>query len=311
MDVLVFDRYFCDLVITGLPELPRLGMDVFGEEMSLQAGGTFNAVRALHRLGLQVGWVCDFGDDLFSQFVLGEVRREGVDTSLFRYHDHPVRSFSLAFSDENDRGFISYMDPVEPGERIPYLIAHKPRSLLLSVLEYDSNLEATVEAAHKIGAQVYMDCQAGSATLDTPGVIPALRAVDVFLPNASEALQLTGAESIEGAFEILTGYARLVVIKMGPDGAIGGERTSKVHVPGIDVQVRDTTGAGDCFNAGFIYGQLRGEPLENCLTIGNICGGLSTTSLGTVATPNEAEVWMWLRRESTRSEHVVVKTESQ
>ena len=77
-DTLIFGEYFCDLIVTGLPELPRLGADLFGTGLGMLAGGSFNTVRALHRLGAQVGWVCDFGNDLFSQFVLSEVRQEGM-----------------------------------------------------------------------------------------------------------------------------------------------------------------------------------------------------------------------------------------
>src|SRR5215213_3850059 len=133
-DVLTFDPYFCDLIVTGLPELPRLGLDLFGTDMGIEAGGTFNSVRALHRLGVRVGWACDFGNDLFSQFVLSEVAKEGVDTRLFRMHDQPVRVFSLAFSYAHDRGFISYMDHLEAVDPVPYIERYRPKAILMNVL---------------------------------------------------------------------------------------------------------------------------------------------------------------------------------
>ena len=71
-----------------------------------------------------------------------------------------------------------------------------------------------------------------------------------------------------------------MVIKNGADGCIcsqGGEVSS---VASIDVKVVDKTGAGDNFNCGFIYGQVRGYSLHDSLRIGNICGGLSTTIFG-------------------------------
>jgi sugar/nucleoside kinase (ribokinase family) len=60
--------------------------------------------------------------------------------------------------------------------------------------------------------------------------------------------------------------------------------------------VVDTTGAGDCFNAGFLYGHLNGNPLEQSLRYGNICGGLSTTGYGTEATPTLTEFQQELQR---------------
>ena len=294
-DVLMFGGYFCDLIITGLPELPRLGLDLFGTGMGLHAGGTFNTVRALHRLGMRVGWVCDFGDDLFSQFVLSEIHQEGVDTSLFRYHDRPVRWFSLAFSFAGDRGFISYIDPVEPYDRIPYVLDYKPGCILLGSLEYGPEMMELVDAARRVGALVYMDCQATPATLKTPGVVETLRSIDAFLPNASEAVQITGAANVEQAADILSAMIPLVVIKLGPEGALARTKDCKFYSPALDVEVVDTTGAGDCFNAGFLYSHLRDQPVEISLRAGNICGGLSTTTSGTGAAPSEEEIKKYLQ----------------
>jgi sugar/nucleoside kinase (ribokinase family) len=289
-EVLLFDGYFCDLIVTGLPEMPRLGADLFGTAMGIHAGGTFNVARALHRLGVRAGWVCDFGNDLFSQFVLSEVRREGVDTGLFRFHDRPIRAFSLAFSYSDDRGFISFMDPVEPYPRSPYILELRPRCVLLQNLEVGPDFRALVEAAGQVGAQVCMDCQSTNLTLETPGVVEALEMVDLFLPNAGEARRLTGADTTEAAADILAGFCPLVVIKQGACGALARTRELQIQSPALDVAVLDTTGAGDCFNAGFLYSHLRGDPLETSLRYGNICGGLSTTTHGTEATPTAAEI---------------------
>lgn len=299
-EVITFNRYFFDLVITGLQDIPRLGMDIFGQAMSTQAGGTFNTVRALHRLGVRVGWVCDFGNDVFSRFVLEEVRREGVDTGLFRYHDHPVRSFSLAFSFAHDRGFISYMDPPKPIDRIAYLMEHQPKALLLCSLEYGPEALALVEAAHCIGAKVYMDSQSTEVRLEDPGVTEMLAAVDVFMPNAMEACRLTGVEDLDQAVKALSGLTPLLVVKMGAEGALAEGRGIKLFSPGIQVSPLDTTGAGDCFNAGYIYADLRGKPLEERLRCGNICGGLSTTDYCTVAAPTQEELEAYLRGEQAR-----------
>jgi sugar/nucleoside kinase (ribokinase family) len=293
-DVLIFGGYFCDLIVTGLPELPRLGADLFGTGMGIHAGGTFNTVRALHRLGLRVGWVCDFGNDPFSQLVLSEIAQEGVDMSLFRVHQRPQRAISLAYSFANDRGFISYMDPVEAYPRAPFILEHRPRCLLFHYLEYGPEAVELARTARQVGALIGMDCQATRATLETPGVAEALRQVDVFLPNASEALGLTGAADIAGAAEALAALAPLVVIKLGEDGALARSAEQEIYAPALQVEVIDTTGAGDCFNAGFLFGYLRGNPLETCLRIGNICGALSATAYGASATPSWEEAQRFL-----------------
>ena len=114
-DVLLFGDYFCDIIITGLSEIPHLGADVFGDSMEIAPGGAYILAVALHRLGVNVRWAAYLGDDLFSRFLFEEAKKEGIDTSLFQQTDGPLRSLSLSFSFAHDRGFISYTDPV-PGD---------------------------------------------------------------------------------------------------------------------------------------------------------------------------------------------------
>ena len=290
-DVLTFDSYFCDLIVTGLPELPRLGLDLFGTDMGIEAGGTFNSVRALHRLGAKVGWVTDFGTDLFSQFVIGEAEKEGVDTALFRRHDRPVRIFSVAFSFAHDRGFISFKDKVARFDRARYVRKYRPRAVLIASIETEARGRALAQAAREVGATVFLDSQATSKTLQTRGAREILAMSDVLLLNVAEALGICGATDRDAAGRALADIAPLVVLKSGADGAYAYRRGKRpVHAPGLRVKVVDTTGAGDCFNAGFIAAHLRGKPLARCLAEANVCGALSTTAHGTVATPTLAEV---------------------
>src|SRR5690606_38546623 len=124
----------------------------------------------------------------------------------------------------------------------------------------------------------------------------ALRRVDVFMPNAAEACALTGRREPVEALEVLSRLCRLVVIKDGANGAYAGYGDGHVvHAPAIPIKVVDTTGAGDCFAAGFLKAWLDGRPLAECLRWGNICGGLSATARGgATAAPTLAEVQQWL-----------------
>ena len=295
-DVLLPDGYFCDLIFTGLPELPRLGADLFGTGFDMVPGAVFYTALALHRLGVRAGWACDFGDDFASRFVLDAARREGIDDSLFRLHDRPLRRVSVSFSFAHDRGFISYQDPLPNDSPIPLIERHRPRVVLLSHLRYGPDLLALAAATHACGGLVYMDCQARPETLADPDVAAALRAVDIFAPNRDEALHLTSAATVEQALARLADLTQLAIVKCGADGALARRGAEIARAPGIVVPVLDTTGAGDCFNAGFLDGYLRGEALEHCLRRGNICGGLSTTARGGGAVPTAAQVEAWMER---------------
>jgi sugar/nucleoside kinase (ribokinase family) len=295
-DIIVFGEYFCDLIVTGLTEIPRLGADIFGTSMGIVTGGSFNTVRSLHRLGLRVGWAADFGSDLFSQNALDEIRQEGVDTHLFRHHDRPVRSFSLAFSCGNERGFISYIDPVEKYPREPLVYTQRPPCVFLCGLEYGPEIPALAGAVHEVGGLLGMDSQSTRATLKTPGVVEALQAVDLFMPNSEEAMSITGTRCPDEAAALLACYTPLVVIKQGGEGVLAQSGERVLTAPAIPVTVLDTTGAGDSFNAGFLYSHLRGDPLEVSLAYGNICGGISTTGYGASAVPTAEEAEAYYRK---------------
>jgi len=295
-DVMLKGPYFCDMIFTGLPRMPKLGEDLYSQQLEVVPGGTFYTATAMKRLGLRTGWVCQFGNDMFSQFVLQAAQREGLDEALFQFYDHPVRSVAAAFSFPHERGFVSYMDPLPEVSLMPLIQQYKPRCLFLPSLRTD--ILEMIEVAHRVGTMVYMDCQAHHTSIHVPEVDAVLRAVDIFAPNSSEALALTGCDSAEKALEELNALTPLVIIKSGAQGAAARDRHANYQVPGISVTPIDTTGAGDCFNAGFLYGYLRGRSVEECLRLGNICGGLSTTAPGGSAVPTADEAQAWLNRYS-------------
>ena len=114
-------------------------------------------------------------------------------------------------------------------------------------------------------------------------MIAALGYVDVFAPNETEALQLTGETAVSDALTKLAAIVPTAVIKLGAKGAIAQRGSEIITIPPIAVTPVDTTGAGDSFNAGFIYGLLQDASLADCLRYGNIVGGLSTTQAGGTA----------------------------
>ena len=297
-DVLLLGDYFCDLIITGLSEVPRLGADVFGEAMEIAPGGAYILSVALHRLGVRTRWRARLGNDPFSQFIVSEARREGLDQSLFEARPAPYRSLSVSFSFAHDRGFISYLDPA-PADGLPFHLVAEQRPRWVINVPFDGSAESRrfVDAVHAQGGRVYTDCQYVTTTLAEPGLADLLCQVDIFAPNESEARQLTGAATPEEALARLSDLCPLVIVKCGADGALARSGDQVWRAPAIPVQTIDTTGAGDCFNAGFLAARLRGEPIPVCLQWGNIAGGLSTTARGgAAAAPTFTELQAWLAR---------------
>ncbi len=282
-DVLLTGAYFCDMVFNGLPEMPQLGRDVFSSSFDMVAGGVFYTAQALQRLGVRAGWLCDVGNDLFSRFIIESAEAEGLDTSLFRHHERPLRRIAAAFSFAHDRGFVSYMDELPDPLPLDEIEQYKPRCLFLPHIGYWQTLPALAELPQRPGMLVYMDCQDTTLTLETPGLIEALGYVDVFAPNETEALHLTGETAVSDALTKLAAIVPTAVIKLGAKGSTARRGSERITIPPIAVTPVDTTGAGDSFNAGFIYGLLQDASLADCLRYGNIVGGLAAAQAGGTA----------------------------
>jgi sugar/nucleoside kinase (ribokinase family) len=108
---------------------------------------------------------------------------------------------------------------------------------------------------------------------------------------------MTGKADIPSAACALGELCPLVVIKVGPDGSYAFQDGKLVHDPAIPVEPLDTTGAGDCYNAGFLKAWLDGKPIEECLRWGNIVGGLSTLARGgTGRVVTVEDVWEYLSK---------------
>ena len=297
VDVLIVGRYFCDLVFSDLAELPRLGHEVYSREFHLIPGGAYNAAAALHRLGVSSAWPCRFGNDPFSQFVKASALREGMNPAIFTDLDHPSLHLTAAFSFDEERAFLSYSDPLPPYAFGNLIMELRPRWIYITHLVLGDELQEMVVAAGRTGAKIFMDCQAHAHTLEELPVQAALRTVDVFSPNRAEAERLTGLTEMTLMLQALAAYAPMVVIKDGKGGSHLQNAQSRLHAAALEVKVTDTTGAGDNFDSGFLYGLLHAYSLQACLVAGNICGGLSARGFGGTSTSaTEEELHRYLHQ---------------
>jgi sugar/nucleoside kinase (ribokinase family) len=289
-DVLLDGGYFCDLLFGGLPRMPALGSEVFGDEFAMTPGWTYRTALALTRLQVRAGWAVDFGDDLFSRYVMEEAARAGIGTELFRIHQGPVRRVSAAFVRGNDRAFVTYMDEIEVPSVGPLIEAHRPQWTVLGSLEYGDRFREIATSARRSGTRLFMDCQDVAVTLATPGVAEAISAVDIFAPNDLEAKRLTGQRSTAAALGILAGLGPTVVVKRGRFGSVAQAGATTWRAAPLPVQPESTAGAGDCFIAGFLYGLLHGADTGEALRLGNVVGGLATSARDGSRLPDEVQL---------------------
>jgi hypothetical protein len=296
-DVLVVGDYCLDLIFACLPKFPALGIEIVADQFAEVPGGAYNAAIALHRLGVKVGWAGDFGNDPYSQIVLNSARSEGMDDTLFIHHARPMRRITIAASYPQERAFIAYYDP-SPAVPAAFkaLVTSSARLLYVAGLYHGSALSAGISLVRAKRMMLVMDGNSeDDATLSDPSIRNAVASSDLFLPNSSEVLRLTGETDLANGVHVLTGLCPLVVVKDGAGGAYACTSTETLHAPAISIDPVDTTGAGDCFNAGFICAWLKKLPLIECLRWGNVVGGLSTLALGGVGkVVREDDVLPWL-----------------
>lgn len=286
-DVVVVGDYCLDLIFTGLPSLPILGNEIIARAFCQTLGGACNSVIAMHRLGLNVGWAADFGNDEYSQLVLTKIEDEGIDRSLFIIHQQPLKKITISLSNPNDRAFIAYYDPDPPipaGLRL--LPRIKGKLLYVPGIYTGTGTFSAISLLKRHGIKVCMDGNSNQIhTLKEPKIQRILKNLDLFFLNRKEITQVTEIPDLEKAIFKLSEYTNLLVVKDGKNGAYAYQNKELFHCPAINVKVIDTTGAGDCFNAGFIKAWLSGKPINECLQYGNILGGLSTTAMGGIGRP--------------------------
>jgi sugar/nucleoside kinase (ribokinase family) len=141
------------------------------------------------------------------------------------------------------------------------------------------NLPALFQRARSLGLTTSLDTNYDPSE-QWRGFDELLAATNVFLPNEAEAKSLSGAANAEESAIRLGARTDTVAIKLGAQGALGVSPSQSVRVDSIPVKVIDTVGAGDSFDAGFIYGYLHGWKLEKSLRLACVCGALSTQKAG-------------------------------
>jgi sugar/nucleoside kinase (ribokinase family) len=283
-DILVVGDYCLDFIFTGLESMPELGKEIVGSGFIQTPGGACNSVIAMQRLGLKVGWLTNFGKDDYSKFILGEIRKEGISEEYFMFHDRPHRKVTVSLSYPHERAFIAYYDP-DPlvTSEICNLPKASGKALYVPGFYLGRELDLLLPLIKTKKWKLIMDGNTNEAhTLKEKRVVKVLKALDVFLCNAREARSLTGEQDLEIAIRILGKLVPEVVIKNGAEGSIGWQAGQITLAPAINVKPIDTTGAGDCFDAGFIKIWISGGTQMEALKWGNIVGGLSTTASGGV-----------------------------
>ncbi len=304
MDIVVVGDINVDLVFTGLPSLPSLRELKHAKNMKFALGGS-SAIFAhnIARLGASTSFVGKVGKDHLGDFLVDSLKTAGVDTSHIVRDSELPTGVCVVMSFPQDYAMVSY-----PGIRQSFTLKEidlgyvkQARHLHLSSFYLQPGLQpGCVELfrqAKSGGMTTSLDPDHDPHEKWDGGIQQLLHHVDLFLPNELEATSITKMPELDAAAKFLAGFGNTAVIKLGANGARAVSKDQTFSIPAFATHPVDTTGAGDSFNAGFIFQHLQGAPLQKCIVWGNACGALSTRALGgTEAFPSVAEVEKFLAR---------------
>ena len=275
----VIGTVFFDLVYSGLEAPPQAGTEVRAKHLGISPGGVANIAVALARLGLDVGLSAVFAEDTFGQYLWSALAYEGIDLSLSVHSLDWTTPVTTSIAYARERSLVTY-EAAPPVDFASLLRAgFTADALVVSLAGADDRWLAHL---HEFAPLVFADVPWDLEQLRSSQLAARLKYVDVFMPNAAEALACTGAETVEQAAASLASDGLFVVVKDAGSGAFAVDPSigAGLRVPAVNVDARDTTGAGDVFDAGFIYGSLAEWPLERRLRFANLCAAESVKLVG-------------------------------
>jgi sugar/nucleoside kinase (ribokinase family) len=294
-DVAVIGEIYIDHIFTGFATWPQPGEEAFARNYYREiGGGAANTACALGRLGRSVNLIGVIGESDAAWFEQ-RLQDYGVSVKNIRRTSGNT-GVTASVSMVDDRSFFTY---VGENERLTSILGSDD---VLSVLKLARHIHFALPLSRSVAKRMLPTLRAAGCTtsLDVGFQLEWLRdeanfetccTTDYFLPNEREALILSGGTTEDYLTFAQSKGLRRPVIKLGPSGAAMRVENVTYKVSSPIVEVVDTTGAGDAFDAGFIDALLDGVGSEQCLRRGCICGGLSTRQTGALrALPRREEI---------------------
>lgn len=304
LDIAIVGEINLDLILYGLPEQMPTERELLATDFAITLGSS-SAILAhnLAALGSRVGFVTKVGDDAFGSLALQRLAERGVDLSKIT---HGVKSgVTLILPHESQRHILTFPGTISElrFEDLDLDYLASARHFHMSSLFLQRDLLASVpelfQRMKSAGLTTSLD------TNDDPddrwgGVLEEVLAnVDILLPNEREAMKISKTADIEDALTYLARKVKTIVVKRGSHGATAIQGSHRFNAAAVPVTVVDPVGAGDSFDAGFLYQFLRGSDLPKCLEYANLCGALSASDRGgTEAFRDSAKLHEFLRRNS-------------
>lgn len=290
-----YDVLCIGLIVVNLPVRP-VNPGVFDRDVNLvdaitmvPGGDAMNEAIVLSKLGNKVGLIGKIGKDEFGNMLMKQAKGSRVDISNVKVDENANTSVCVVLIDEDGkRNFLSYRgaNNLLSVKDIDLSVIPKTRILnigsmfALPMLD-NGGAEIILREAGKNRVITAADLKYDSFRIGFEGIKGTLPYIDYLMPSYDEAEYLTKEKEPAKMADILQqAGARTVVIKLGKEGCYIQSPTEKLRLYPYNVEVFDTTGAGDNFVAGFLTGVNKGWSLEKCGMFANAVASISVQNIG-------------------------------
>jgi len=273
---------------TFTDQFPRPGQTIFAQKFDLGFGGKgANQAVAARLCGAEVFMVARVGSDLFGPATIENFRKQGIDPTHVKQVEGLSSGVAPIFVEPNGQNRILVIkganDALKPAD------VDAAREILKSadciVLQFEIPLETvyyTVAFARMHGIRCILNPAPAQ-----PVELAALKDLDYFVPNETEAEAITGSpvknaqDAKKCAARLVAAGIRRVIITLGANGSLLATRDGSEHVPPFAVKSVDSTGAGDAFIGSFAVFLAEGVPEKEAVRRANLYAALSTIGVGT------------------------------
>jgi sugar/nucleoside kinase (ribokinase family) len=257
--------------------------DAMGPAREISGGSAANTLAGLAALGAKCAFIGQVADDQLGEVFAHDIRAGGIAfTTPARTEEPPTARCLIFVSPDGQRTMNTYLGASQflPAAALDEAAIAEAAVLYLEGYLWDPEepraaMRKAIGAARGAGRKVA--CSLSDAFViarhgDDFRALIAAGEIDILFANQDELAALTGKEDYREGIAALEGKVPVLVVTRGPNGAVAvaGETRAEVAAEPVE-RVVDTTGAGDLFAAGFLFGHVRGRPLGDCLKLGAIC----------------------------------------
>ena len=264
-------------------------------ESSMAPGGSAaNTIHALAKMGIESGFISYVGKDEIGKFFEDSMNSVGVKPLMF-HSDTASGTARTIISADGERTFATNLGAsVELNENVitPELFKNWDYCYLEGYLIANKNLfKKVIHTAKECGCKVILDLASYNVVEDNHEFLNELLPnINIIFANEEEAKALTN-DSAEASLEYIAQHTDIAVVKIGKRGSLIKRGEEVVKIGCNKVEVVDTTGAGDMYAAGFLYGLINGYDLERCGNIGNLLAESIIQVIGAKMDENRWEIF--------------------